>query len=163
MTDDSKITLETETSEPETETPETPETPEEPAASEATETAPGGDGQGADSNVLGKVEREQSKQIQDYRDQVGVLTQELGRITAKLLRMEGQVGDVRAQQTDLAQQLANTENEAQEFLNKIGMEFGIAQGEPWQILPDGTVRKLDPNLLQAARAAAEANARAQAQ
>jgi len=161
MTDDSKITLDTETTET-TEASEAPETTEAPQTPAET-TAPGGDGQGEDANILGQVGRDKQKQIQDYREQVGTLTAELGRVTARLMRMESQVDEVREQQKGVAEQLAKAEATAQEYLNNIGTEFGIQQGEPWQILPDGTVRKIDPNLLQAARLAAEANARAQAQ
>lgn len=160
MTDESKITLDTEATETEaTETPETPEAPEAPETPEPQ--ASGGDGQSPD--ILGQVDRDKQKEIQDYRDQVGALTAELGRVTAKVMRMEDQVDEVRAQQKDIVAQLVKAETEAQEMLNKVGMEFGIQPGQPWQILPDGTVKRIDPNLLQAARAAAEANARAQTQ
>lgn len=129
----------------ETETPAPNEMAEQVAEAEA-----------EDPNVLGKMAPEEAQKIQNYKLQAQSLIQEIGRLDIRVTRMQAQVDDVSTQKGNTLSQLEQIEAEAQKYLDAIGERFNIKSGEPWQALPDGTVRRVDPELLRAAQAAAQA-------
>lgn len=135
-----------------TESSETPETEVTEAPSQETETQ--------DPNVLGKMDPEENQQVQNYKVHAQQLITEIGRLDIRMSRLEAQVNEIKQQKDQVRQQLDQTEAEAQQLLNKVGDRFGIKSGEPWQALPDGTVRRVDPELLRAAQAAQKAQQQA---
>lgn len=163
------MTDETTTSEPENTqdtAPESPaESPAEPPAEEAAplaEAAKPTNGSDADPWVVGKAEQDEIQKINQYKaaTQQGLL--EIGRLEMKLASMDAQVAEVRSQKDGLVTQLTAMEVESKRTLEAIASRFGIEKGAPWQFLPDGTVKKVDPEAFQAAQAA-QAAAQAQAQ
>lgn len=139
-----------------------PETPSEPPAESPAEEAKPTNGSDADPWVVGKAEQDEIQKINQFKAATQQGLMEIGQLEIKLSSMESQVAEVRSQKDGLIAQLQAMEVESKQTLNGIAERFGIEQGAPWQFLPDGTVKKVDPEAFQAAQAA-QAAARAQAQ
>jgi len=144
-TETTETLLETDAAPPEAAAEAPNEMAEQVAAAEAT-----------DPNVLGKMDEDENQRVTQYKLQAQALIQEIGRLDIRCTRMQRQVDDVSAQKAKALAMLEQTETEAQKYLDAIGARFEIKAGEPWQALPDGTVRRVDPELLRAAQAAAQA-------
>lgn len=130
---------------------ETPEASNEMATQvAAAEAAP------PDPNILGKMEPDETQKVTNFKIQAQNLINELGRLDIRVTRMNKQVDEVCAQKAAVLTRLEQVEGEAQKYLDAIGERFKIKSGEPWQALPDGTVRRVDPELLRQAQAAAQA-------
>lgn len=108
-----------------------------------------------DPNILGKMEPDETQRVTQYKVTAQSLMQEIGRLEIRRSRMQAQVDEVESQKAQMIAQLDGVEGEAQQDLDAIGARFGIKSGEPWQALPDGTVRRVDPELIRAAQAAAQ--------
>ena len=102
------------------------------------------------------MDPDEAQRVTQYKMQAQSLIQQIGQLDIRVTRMQRQVDDVSAQKATALTQLEQTEAEAQKYLDAIGERFQIKAGEPWQALPDGTVRRVDPELLRAAQAAAQA-------
>lgn len=114
-----------------------------------------------DPLVLGKAEPDEVATIGALKEQVNSLVFEVGRKELDLSRMDAHRKQVEEHKNSMILRIEQIEAEGKTLLEGIQVRFGIPDGEPWQYLPDGTVRRVDMNALKAAQASVEAATRAQ--
>jgi chromosome segregation ATPase len=112
-----------------------------------------------DPNVLGQAKPEEVERIALLKSQVGQLLAECGRRDIDLSRLATQVKEIEESRAQMIQHIETIEAEGKRVLDEIAKRFDIPEGQPWQYLPDGTVKRVDPEMLRAAEAA-QAAARA---
>ncbi len=115
----------------------------------------------ADPLVLGKAEAEEVTQIATLRQKSESILYEIGRSELAISRLSSKLDELNGQKSQLVLQIEQVEVEGKGILDGIQERFGIAKDEPWQYLPDGTVRKIDVEAMKAAQVAAQAAAQAQ--
>ncbi len=118
-----------------------------------------------DPNVLGQAEPEEVEKVRVLKSEVAQLLAECGRKDVDISRLkvrtaetEGVVASLENQKVAMIKSIETMEVAGQEVLEGIAARFGIPSGQPWQYLDDGTVRKVDPEMLKAAEAARVAQA-----
>ena len=80
----------------------------------------------SDPSVVGSLTAQEMQAISTLRQHGSQVTMEIGNLEIKKARLLGN--------------LSSLETQAQNIMNEAGKRLGIAEGQPWHVNPDGSVR-----------------------
>lgn len=81
-----------------------------------------------DPDIVGALTPEEMAMLMGLRQKGSQVTMEIGNLELRKARLLGTMSDIEVQ--------------GQNMLNTVAVRLGLAEGQPWQVLPDGRARIL---------------------
>lgn len=116
----------------------------------------------ADPLVLGKCTEEENKSVREAQVKINNFFIECGQIDMEIAILEQQKRPLEERKLSLLAEAQKLDIDRKRMLEAIRKRFGIEDGENWQFLPDGTVKRIDPAMIEAMEKARQAAAASRA-